>query len=80
MEQTQDGHGARKAPLGRQTAVGRMPAAICGAQSGCGSPLQAWGMEPPLPTAWPTLCMLHSSLLDTSLTPSSLPLEAQIGP
>lgn len=50
MEQTQDGHRARKAPQRRQTAVDRMQVAPVGAQLGSGSPLQAWGMELPLPT------------------------------
>lgn len=79
MEQTQDGHRARKAPQGKQTAVDGMQVAPCGGSAGLWLSPAGLGSTFAHSVAHSS-CYIHPSFPDASLTLSSLLLQSQIGP
>lgn len=81
MEQTQDGHRARKASQGRQTAVDRMQVAPCGGSAGLWLSPAGLGHGAAFAhsIAHPS-CYIHPRFPDASLTPSALLLQSQFGP
>lgn len=81
MEQTQDGHGARKASQGRQTAVDRMQVAPCGGSAGLWLFPAALGHGAAFAHSTShSSCYIHPSFPDASLTPHLSCCKARLGP